>query len=703
GGQAPATRTVQEEAAAPDQPQARSIREQLNAPKQAVFPVPESEAAGPSHPVRDIHDAERKKVELAPSAPAPSWEEQVTKTPPAPQHLPIYPETPASSPAPVNQLAPQPIPQPQSPAPVNQLIPQQEQPAERPAPQKKQDAAGPLKATINSILSQHGIPAELFDSVIGHPVGKLDEARAKKILDLLQSKSPAELDQLAGELMEMKREAEIKKSPAKYHLSDAVQTPRGRGVVFETRKDPTAGWMYLVKVKKNFEYFTQDQLKPAPKRGGFRIDPTRSLENAVIYEGGINPEMVKKEGLWGEWERIPLSRRRRITRKNSTHPIAEIAERMIDHGYQDIDGNNLLYLLADDRTAKQGTGYDPKNEEFDQLLAEYESIRRERDELAARLEQQRAEEGLDDENLWAARMQDTEPNQPPDDDSRVGEERSPYGRVENKKPVGRKIINGEEYFLIPYPELGRGTVIWVKAKPGPSKPKPQVDQIREQMSLYGDDFALKGETAGKGKDKLTVEQAKRQFEAEKERRKAKQGSLLPDESAAPLFDQPAENDSADEQQKRAEELDRQLQSEKQEPGTSAADLQPIASFASDMTEAQQRQRNQARREAQQRILHAPESRTGKREQLGLSKPKDARVEGPLFGKEDDEPGLFKEPTVRYSNVGDLFRSQGLQEATYGGDHGELAAKFKSVFESAGEKVGPNYRETFVTAPSDPLA
>jgi DNA repair protein RadC len=883
------------------------------------------------------------ELQSKPSQSPVSYEEQIAQTPPVPQHLPIHPPPPASSS--IETPASAPLVQRQqttiSPRPAGVL----------PSSQPTVDStAGAIRQQAREALVRNRIPVETFEKVVGNPVDKWTEAEARAIIGKINSLRPEHLEQLRQELQGVKTE---KPQPAKYTLSDRVTTIKGNGVVFEVRKAGDGKWTYLVKVKKNFEWFAEDTLESVKKKtaGGFNVDPGKSLENAVIYEGGINPDLIGKEGLSGEWMRIPLSRRRRIARHDAKSTLGEIVERLRDHGY-DVDGSNLLYLLADNKTAKKGvapTEQSGREQEFDMLMAEYEAMRRERDELADRLAQQKSEDEHGTEELWDARMADEE------ELSRV-EERSHYGRAENKKPVARKMINGEEYFLMPYPELGRGAVVWVKAKPGPAKRPSESMRAEEQRSLYDTgDFTLTSQKAESGKKgKLTVGQAKRQFEAEKARRTITQGTLLTTETSTPLFTQGAQpagakaetspkegaestetvtaknrQEISTEQKKRAEEFDQQLKDAPQreedritayrgdsvhpdgigdgsmgdlgkgiyfaedqfvaeyftegsdkahtrsfridlrhpfemnsrtigndpswqsmmatvpegkpqdllnrwvkgdldirnpygflarsfgktpetfndflaehgfdgivdwgvrglaqgsrqyvvfdkarihpvspedrkqpDPGASTTDLQPIESFASEMTDARQRQHDQARGELQQRILQAPETRTRKREQLGLSKPKDARAQGPLFGKEDEEPSLFSEPTARYGTIGNLFRDLGLQEVTYGvtgygqkinelveiearlkqeamtgrmeieevnglfesslrkrgvtleeynaaildNDTGKRRpearpAKFKSVFEQNNEKVGENYREVFVTVPREEL-
>jgi hypothetical protein len=140
--------------------------------------------------------------------------------------------------------------------------------------------------------------------------------------------------------------------PDTFMLGDRVKTTKGKGVIVGVGKG-----RYDVRIKDVIVTLQAEHVQPLPKPGPPKLDPEKSLENAVINAGGINPEIVRASGLWGEWERIPLARRRRITRKNSKAPIEETAALVASYGYQ-VDGSNLLYELADDVSAKRGVSRD---------------------------------------------------------------------------------------------------------------------------------------------------------------------------------------------------------------------------------------------------------------------------------------------------------------------------------------------------------
>ena len=172
--------------------------------------------------------------------------------------------------------------------------------------------------------------------------------------------------------------------PVPFRLGDKVTTPKGNGAIVGIK-----GNQADVRVKQDIITFPLEKIAAQKKTGIFKIDPAKNLINAVRYVGGINPEIVKKEGLWGEWERIPKSVRMQIGRKNAKGSIAEVAEQVAQHGY-DVDGGTLLYSLSDDKIARKGTAAaETEGTEFAQLEAAYKGQQKELEDKEKELEELR--------------------------------------------------------------------------------------------------------------------------------------------------------------------------------------------------------------------------------------------------------------------------------------------------------------------------
>jgi hypothetical protein len=478
----PATQTQPPTPTTSQEP-AKTIRQQLHVPTQSVIPSPE--AAGPSQPLPAMPIPEGKpQPTMTPAAAPVPYEEAIQQPKPAQaQALPIYPSAPPSEPMQVPQTrklpsaadiiygpsAP-PIPYEeaiQQPTPaVNPTLPVYPpapafDPAQQPIASPKYVSWSPEER----IRPRQETPFKLVwpRSPVGPKDGLLSDGTRIPAYKAYNEPHP-----------EPKAQAEAQ-VPDTFMLGDRVKTTKGKGVIVGVGKG-----RYDVRIKDVIVTLQAEHVQPLPKPGPPKLDPEKSLENAVINAGGINPEIVRASGLWGEWERIPLARRRRITRKNSKAPIEETAALVASYGYQ-VDGSNLLYELADDVSAKRGVSRDDYGTPEAQLEEAEALIRR----------QQRELDDLREEY------------------ERLMSRQAPTYTTESGS--GDAALSEDEWEEI-------------------LRQSPEV--VGEQKSLYGPEpFTLSGGKVEKKtiSHKLTPQEMQRQFEAEKARRTARQGSLIPEE------------------------------------------------------------------------------------------------------------------------------------------------------------------------------
>ncbi len=454
-------------AAAIAQPPVPTIREQLGVPRQPVIPV--EGPAGAAQPLPVIPGP------VITPKPAPVSLLPEDTTPPVPYEQAIQQPTPATVPT-----------LPMYPAPPATV----EAPGERSAIDLNAPISDAQIRVINSIAASRSIPPAIVSRLANKPLRQLTTGESKGLMARLNTLTPQEVQALTPTpvavppkpvqatvptatpapvalVPQLQPAAKQAAKPLPFFPGDKVKTSKGNGIFLSVTSDQAGNQTVSVRIKNDIVAFPVDKVQPIEKRKGeFKVDPAKSLINAVLYEGGVNPEIVKAAGLSGEWEKIPLGIRRRITRKNSTAPIEEVAANVARHGY-DVDGSNLFYLLSGEE-AKRGVAVpaEGQDEQYDQLMAAYKSLQSEINELRNKPAEEPEPEPMSDEE-WAQFVADR-------------------------------------------------------------------DRVEEQKGLYAaPEFTLEGEKAQKKPGAMTREEANRQFQAEKARRQAQQGSLL---GAGPLFE-----------------------------------------------------------------------------------------------------------------------------------------------------------------------
>jgi hypothetical protein len=364
--------------------------------------------------------------------------------------IPVPGQTPASPPAPPSgaALAPQ-IPAPVQPAqppaqalapaaqppvapPVQPVATQQPPPVTPAAPAAPQASQKPLPETPPPVRIDPSAPIldrqrrAIFARAneLGLPKQVVEQLAGERISQLTVSQ--------ASGLLQRMRELTPEQVRA---LKPRAETP-----LIDKAESESAGAPEVQTIVEK------------PRRRPPSYDPEKSLVHAILSLGGINPERVRKAGTEAEWKALPRSLRRQVMRRNSSNSPDDLASQLAGLGYAHIQSENDL-LDALNRDPHQGLGAAGSEREF---WKGYEQ--------------------------W---LRDQE-------DAQVGEASGKYAasgrapeRREIRTPVGRKYIDGEEYFLMPFPELGRGASAWVRAVNRPSDDRrPPRGFVEESTSGY---------------------------------------------------------------------------------------------------------------------------------------------------------------------------------------------------------------------------
>jgi hypothetical protein len=706
-----------------------TIRQQFNQPTQTQLPA--EPVKGPTQPLPTI-PGPAPKPEPPPvpmieqlgrtweeSTPPRPYEEAIQQPTPATEPtLPIYPAAPETAPLGIPRRQ---APTPPKPAPIQTPQKPPSQPAPAPAPAGRQ-------------------PAE--------PAG----------------------------------------SAQQFILGDKVKTPKGNGIILKTTVEPDGKRSYMVRVKNDFLSFKESALTAVRRAsGGFQPNPDKSLMDAVLYYGGINPDNVIKSGLAGEWRDIPAEVKRRISRKDSRMKYEEIAKLVREHGYSGVDEQNLLYKLRDPAEAKRGIMRPEELNQIDRLMWENEQMYKELEALKAERDIGKGT-APDDWYDYEAKGE-REPGQegfalirsfPESKRERAealiargekllikartalpGDERK--GIIAQAERIGRqareiigtpdaetaeaaakaRAIAGED--SAPVDIAGSGLAFDEAYSPRScgdpylepnehvidfQSRKRRLFQDEEGFAKFRDDrtgnlfeereeFKLKPGAAPTKEPKLSLEEkreaSRRAFEAEKARRAAVQKEL-PTGDQGPLFEKPLSEEKIPESQ-----ASRPILSEEAKDAPKTSDnagrnianivmgspekkahekSHPISEIADQLAALQEESRATAKDEIQNRILQAPDdTSTGKRQQLGISRPKEAQVEGPLFGKK--QKGLFgnEEGFARIGNEVEQKKPKGVISIL--GDIHEKAQR-RAVPEDQGRYLEAGRRGDTETAREDQI-
>lgn len=106
------------------------------------------------------------------------------------------------------------------------------------------------------------------------------------------------------------------------------------------------------------------------------IEQNYTILNAIVDLGGINPDRIKKAGMWAEWSELPRQIRSRIFRHKSTQSADEIAAHLREFGVQD-ERDLLEYLTTPAKvelTDLQATDYDRLVRELAEARKEIEQL-----------------------------------------------------------------------------------------------------------------------------------------------------------------------------------------------------------------------------------------------------------------------------------------------------------------------------------------
>lgn len=107
-----------------------------------------------------------------------------------------------------------------------------------------------------------------------------------------------------------------------------------------------------------------------------------TIIHAIKDLGGINPDKIRKAGTETEWNELPKAIRSQIFRLSSTQGPDEMASQLEQFG---IDGEARLLTVLKDPARIELNAHESRA--YDELIAELERTRRERDAYKERLEE----------------------------------------------------------------------------------------------------------------------------------------------------------------------------------------------------------------------------------------------------------------------------------------------------------------------------
>jgi hypothetical protein len=302
----------------------RTVREQLNQPRQALMPA--AEIAGPTQPLPSMpvpaHEPQISRARLEPSnIPPIPYEQAIQRPAPAIEpNLPIYPKAPES---------------PQRPLPVT-------------PPEAKIDYTAPMmdrqRRALFAVAGDRGISKDMMEGLAKKPISKLTVSEANDLMGQMRRITPEEIKAIKP----------LQTEPLLEQVKAAKQQPQ-----------PLPSGTLLERIR--------------PKR---KYAPEKSLTNAILSLGGINPEKIRRAGTWEEWNSLPRDVKMRVMRKSATSGPDDIASQLADLGYGDIRSENDL-LEALNKNPKRGLEGISRDTEMQQLEAEYKRVVDELENLKA--------------------------------------------------------------------------------------------------------------------------------------------------------------------------------------------------------------------------------------------------------------------------------------------------------------------------------
>ncbi|MBZ5500518.1 MAG: hypothetical protein LAP85_29345, partial [Acidobacteriia bacterium] len=201
------------------------------------------------------------------------------------------------------------------------------------------------RRTVFAIANDRGIPTSVVESVAGRRISQLTAGQARELMTKLKELTPAEISSLKPVATTSLMERAVQQPPA-----TAAPTP-------------------LAPV----ETITV----PSPRRAS-TFDPSKSLVNAIKSLGGIDPEKIRKAGLWTDWqERVPQGIRLAVQKNGATHGLDTLGGELGNLGYQNYDlPDSLIEALADPKKARAGLQDIAEARELEQAKAHIEELER---------------------------------------------------------------------------------------------------------------------------------------------------------------------------------------------------------------------------------------------------------------------------------------------------------------------------------------
>ncbi len=237
------------------------------------------------------------------------------------------------------------------------------------------DPTGPMldiqRRTIFAIANDRAIPKDTVELIAGKSIRQLNAGEARALMTHLKNLTPAEiqglkpvaetplLDKASGDLLNQviaQTEAKPPQATPEILKQPATEPPRS-SVRFPMSSTPEATPVETILVR--------------PTRKAPKFDPGKSLVNAIRSLGGIDPDRIRKAGLWTDWtERVPAGIRLMVQKKGATHGLDTLGGELGNLGYQGYDlPDTLMEALADPKKARRGLAEIAESSELEQAKA----------------------------------------------------------------------------------------------------------------------------------------------------------------------------------------------------------------------------------------------------------------------------------------------------------------------------------------------
>ncbi|MBZ5500515.1 MAG: hypothetical protein LAP85_29330, partial [Acidobacteriia bacterium] len=210
------------------------------------------------------------------------------------------------------------------------------------------------RRALFAVANSKGVPAEGMEALAGKRISQLTVGEARVLIDKVGKLTPEDVRTL--------------KPPAATPLLEATAVERAGNAPGPAPAQEAAPAQQL----------PVETITVGGPRRASTFDPSKSLVNAIKSLGGIDPEKIRKAGLWTDWtERVPQGIRLAVQKNGATHGLDTLGGELGNLGYQNFDlPDSLIEALADPRKARAGLREVEQASELEQAKAHIQDLER---------------------------------------------------------------------------------------------------------------------------------------------------------------------------------------------------------------------------------------------------------------------------------------------------------------------------------------